>query len=172
MRITFDEIPDSGLRVNITDQSWFPDREINHSGPVTASLFLERIGIRRVLATGRIETQIFFNCDRCLEETIQPFGFDFQTDLEANEKGGAPVIEKDHSCKENEMDVIYIDEPAVEVFDMLEQQVILAMPRKRLCSEGCKGLCGTCGKNRNVEECRCTGENKYSPFSALEKLKQ
>ena len=172
MRVSFEEIPEKGLRLTITDQSWFPDRELNRSGPVTADLFLERIGISRVLARGRIETSITFECDRCLEETTLPLSLDFVTDLEVADKESEAVVEQDHTCSESEMDVVFIEEPMIDVFHLLEQQMFLSLPQKKLCSENCKGLCSKCGKNLNRDDCRCSQGEKFSPFSALANLKR
>ncbi len=46
----------------------------------------------------------------------------------------------------------------------------LEMPLRILCGPDCKGLCPTCGVNRNQTECACQKEASANPFSALATL--
>ena len=32
---------------------------------------------------------------------------------------------------------------------------VKGFPLKRLCREDCRGLCPTCGRNRNTDDCAC-----------------
>ena len=55
MKVRFGEIPDEGLRFEIKDESWFPDHELQRSGPVLAIVVLKRNGVDRVLLEGEIK---------------------------------------------------------------------------------------------------------------------
>ena len=46
-------------------------------------------------------------------------------------------------------------EDGLELEDILREQVLLALPMQRVCSETCKGICPSCGKNRNETACDC-----------------
>lgn len=46
----------------------------------------------------------------------------------------------------------------------------LEMPMRILCQAACKGLCPTCGANRNETACACQKEAQKHPFSALATL--
>ena len=46
-------------------------------------------------------------------------------------------------------------EDGLELEDILREQVLLALPMQRVCSEACKGICPDCGKNRNETACDC-----------------
>jgi uncharacterized protein len=46
--------------------------------------------------------------------------------------------------------------------DILQEQVLLALPMKILCNVDCKGLCPTCGTNLNTSSCACPVE-QFSP---------
>jgi uncharacterized protein len=39
--------------------------------------------------------------------------------------------------------------------ELVEEDVNLALPSKYLCDEDCKGLCMKCGKNLNDGQCNC-----------------
>jgi uncharacterized protein len=59
----------------------------------------------------------------------------------------------------------------MELEDVLREQVLLALPMQRVCSDVCKGICPACGKNRNETECDCKLESHDDRWSdALRKL--
>jgi len=43
---------------------------------------------------------------------------------------------------------------------VLLEQVLLAVPLKIVCKADCKGLCPSCGRNRNLETCDCAEKNE------------
>lgn len=169
MKIGFGEIPDNGLRLEIHDETWFPDQEIERQGPVKAGVFLERKGLERVLLSGEIETVALLVCDRCLTDFKADLGGKFRIDLELLPDDRLPAAE--HECGATEMDVVYLTKPVLDVFELLAQQLFLMMPSKKLCAEECKGLCRHCGANLNVESCRCRQGTENSPFNVLAGLK-
>lgn len=55
---------------------------------------------------------------------------------------------------------------------MAAEQIYLGLPMKPVCRKDCKGLCPTCGVNRNVEgECGCPVEIGDSRLAPLRELK-
>jgi len=166
MKVRFGEIPEEGLRFEINDESWFPDHELNRTGPVKSMVSLKRKGMDRVLLTGKIQTETAFDCDRCTENFNMQFDSNFTLDLEyAPDAVQQPA---EHECTPLEMDVIYLNEPVINIFEMLRQQVFLALSEKHLCSDSCKGLCSSCGINLNLATCDCKKELKSSPFAILQ----
>ena len=57
-----------------------------------------------------------------------------------------------------------------ELEDILREQVLLALPMQRVCSETCKGFCPVCGKNRNETACDCKTEGTDDRWGALRNL--
>lgn len=170
VRVRFDEIPDDGLHLEIRDASWFPDHDFERRGVLNAVVDLQRKG-RRVLLSGRLDAEIVLDCDRCLVEILYPMVSSFSLDLELAEESDA-CIEADHACSSNEMDVMVLDEPVVDLNQILCQQVYLSLPSKALCSPSCRGICPHCGANCNETECSCSGKTSSSPFASLSKLKK
>jgi len=168
MKVRFGEIPEEGLRIEIRDEAWFPDHELQRTGPVQAAIVLKRNGLDRVILAGEIKTTIAFDCDRCLENYTMDLDDSFKLDLEytATER----LEPEEHEISPSEMDMIYLPEPVIDVFEILNQQIFLMIPEKHLCLESCKGLCPRCGTNLNMETCDCRQELKASPFSVLKKL--
>jgi len=169
MKVRFGEIPEEGLRFEISDESWFPDHELNRAGPVKSMVSLKRKGMDRVLLSGEIQTKISFDCDRCSENFNMLFGSSFTLDLEYAPDAVQETGE--HECTPLEMDVVYLDEPVIDIFEILRQQVFLVLSEKHLCSDSCRGLCSSCGINLNLASCDCKKELKSSPFDILRREK-
>lgn len=167
MKVRFGEIPEEGLRFEIRDESWFPDHEFKRTGPVLAIISLKRNGVDRVLLAGEIKTTLAFDCDRCLENYSMDLDNNFKLDLEYS--GSERVEPAEHEISSSEMDMLYLNEPVIDVFEILNQQVFLMIPEKNLCLESCKGLCPRCGINFNTESCNCRQELRSSPFDILKK---
>ena len=55
---------------------------------------------------------------------------------------------------------------------MAAEQILLNLPLKPVCEPGCKGLCPTCGVNRNQIECDCRSEAVDPRFAPLLDLKE
>ena len=51
----------------------------------------------------------------------------------------------------------YIEVPdgLLDIYELAESVFYLELPSKVLCKEDCKGLCPTCGCDRNITECKC-----------------
>ncbi len=66
-------------------------------------------------------------------------------------------------------DVFPIEGDGVDVSEIAETCFILDAETKVLCREDCKGLCPTCGKNRNDGPCACTkpGDPRLAVLSRL-----
>jgi uncharacterized protein len=167
MKVRFGEIPEEGLRYEIKDESWFPDREFPRNGPVRSVIVLKRNGEDRVLLAGEIHTIIGLDCDRCAENYSIKLDNSFTLDLEYDP--GVMPESAEHECSPAEMDVMYLKKPVVDLFEILAQQVFLMIPEKHLCAESCKGLCSGCGANLNLGSCDCRKDLKSSPFAILKK---
>ena len=62
-----------------------------------------------------------------------------------------------------------------EIIDLTEgvqEDIMLRLPLKNLCSEDCKGLCPRCGKDLNEGPCGCEETGLPSAFSELDTLLQ
>lgn len=169
MKILIHEIPEEGLTLNLDDRAWVPP-ELLRMGNGHATVHLKRDG-NRVFFSGTFSTTVLLECDRCLGKYEFPLKSDFRFDLELVDKRSAQTFESDHCCHENEMDMMLIDSDEIDPIQLLQQQVYLSLPMKKLCSEGCRGICEGCGANLNEEQCQCKKETS-SPFDVLAKLKK
>ena len=168
MKILFSEIPADGLRLEISDESWFPDQDLKRSGSVKSRLFMKRESDDRVLLEGEVKTVISFDCDRCLENYQMDLDGKFKLNLEY--VAGRMEETAEHECSPVEMDMLYLEEPEIDVFQILYQQIFLMVPEKHVCADECKGLCPGCGGNLNEKSCDCKKDLKPSPFDVLKNL--
>ncbi len=170
MKIAFTDICKTGNRYSVTDDSWFPVRELRRNGPVQAKLTLNRQGDSKVELQGRLQTSVSLVCDRCLVE--YSFGVDvvFHLVLEVPDQGNWQVREME--CSDADLDTVQLLEPVVDLNDVLRQQLFLSLPAKFLCCPGCKGLCSTCGADLNTSACGCAKQAVNSPFAVLASLKE
>ena len=59
----------------------------------------------------------------------------------------------------------------IDLAGIILEQLVVNLPIKPLCSDGCKGLCPKCGANRNTETCGCVDDDVDPRFEILKKLK-
>lgn len=94
---------------------------------------------------GEIDVKVHSECDRCLGDVDRAMHLNvderFPTDGEAQADpfGESNVLTGDR----------------LDVKDLATQLVCSAIPLGLLCSEDCKGICPTCGENKNTGACTC-----------------
>jgi len=95
---------------------------------------------------GRIKTRLRLSCSRCLEE------FDTAIDVEIHEKFSSNLNNKDD-------EINFIEGDVIDINNIIENNIEMALPIKKLCNEDCKGLCYHCGINLNLSNCECEKGN-------------
>ncbi len=171
VQVKFAEIPEEGLRVDVDDVSWFPDDEVVRRGFPQSVVFLERNG-ERVLASGVIEVVLVLTCDRCLAEFDRPSKVDFRLILEVAVAGQSFTDRQlvDFEYNSDELEVVALEGPVVDLAELLCQQMLLALPQKVLCQDDCRGICSGCGASLNIERCGCGDVSTANSFAALEQI--
>jgi len=116
---------------------------------------------------GRYTVELKAQCDRCLVEARFPLdaGFDLFYQPASN-------IARDEEIEidEGEAEIGFYEHGGLELEDILREQILLALPMQRVCSENCKGICPVCGKNRNQSDCDCHVPKADDRWGALRKL--
>jgi uncharacterized protein len=105
----------------------------------------------QILVTSSIRTVALFACDRCtdhFEELLTPSYRMFYVIEGAETEHLDPV----------EFQQLLPGQAVIDIADDVRQTLLLAVPLKLLCSENCRGLCPTCGKNLNEGECSCRND--------------
>ncbi|MBN2280722.1 MAG: DUF177 domain-containing protein [Candidatus Marinimicrobia bacterium] len=138
--------------------------ELNEEGlqdPVRVEAKIARTGSCLTVECS-IKIKTHFNCDRCLDE----YDSEISTIAEF-------VITSDHHMVADTDDMVFVSahEDEVDISPNIREAIILALPYKRLCKEGCKGLCASCGKNLNEGSCDCKTEITDPIWERLKEIK-
>ena len=147
MKIKTAGIPPEGITIEEEED---PARfNLKESGVELISPIRCRVRARLVgqllLVRGEIVFEGRFSCSRCLEKFNRVVEIkDFQVQI--------PVTNPDG---------------LIDLTDKIREDIILALPYKPLCSEGCRGLCPICGINLNQGSCDCRNQSSDNPFSQL-----
>lgn len=83
-------------------------------------------------------------CDRCLipiEHKDQTYRFEH-------------IIVRSLNQESND-DFVVLPDGILDLDELATSDIILELPIKNICSEGCKGLCPQCGANLNEKSCDC-----------------
>ena len=104
-----------------------------------------------------------FECDRCGSQYHSVIKTDFQM---VYLFGRVPE-------EGEELNVVYLPHEAdkINLKNEVKDYAILAVPMKKLCSEDCKGICPTCGKDLNKGNCNCSEKEDDTRWLPLQELK-
>jgi uncharacterized protein len=164
MIVRVSEIPEEGLEIHapgelgpvFTEEGWSLDQ---------VDLRIERQG-GKVAVSGNYRATARLQCSRCLEPLTTQVGSD--VDLHLLPTSGARHEEVELAPDDLELDFYQGD--LLDVSALVRGEGLLAMPMKPLCRPECRGLCPTCGGNRNVTVCACaasTIDPRLAPLEAL-----
>src|ERR671922_2327206 len=123
---------------------------------------------QEVVVQGSLHSAVRLTCSRCAEEFEQPLGVDLDAvylPMHAISSARAKELE------EGEADVYAYAEPVIDIAEMVRDKLLFSIPLQPHCMVGCKGLCPSCGVNRNTISCQCAEEKLGSPFEPLKGLR-
>jgi len=142
------------------------DERLSLTAPTTVTGKVRRPR-NEVFVNGQIDTRVQVECDRCLQPVELPVNADFELEYisDSDYKSGGPV-----ELTEAEMSVSVFDGEAIDVDEIVKEQILLAVPTRMLCREDCKGICPECGIDRNTGECSCTTNDIDPRWAALKGL--
>jgi uncharacterized protein len=162
-RIRFDEV----LQAGAID---FSGEDIEQGSPLHvagSAEMLEHTG-GELRIQGRLTVEMTAQCDRCLGRARFPLDQSFDLFY-------CPMTriarEEEVAIDEGEAEIGFYEGSGIELEDILREQVLLALPMQRVCSDACKGICPICGRNRNETECDCRVKNSDDRWGALRNLK-
>jgi len=171
----FLSIKDMELRKIRFDETFAPG-QIEFAGEhVEQATPLHAIGQAELLAhsdgelriQGRYTVEMTAECDRCLERTRFPL----DTHFDLFYRPASDIArEEEVAIDEGEAEIGFYEGGGMELEEILREQVLLALPMQRVCSDFCKGICPVCGKNRNETACECKVENADDRWGALRDL--
>lgn len=124
--------------------------QINFSGNIRK---LENI----IYLNGQVTGELSLLCSRCLER------FQYLLNIEIDEKFTQVPSEEDEY-------ITFLDRDKINLIELLESNIFMSLPIKKLCNEDCKGLCQQCGCNLNKKTCNCGSGNVDPRLAKLKEL--
>ena len=107
----------------------------------------------RVLLAGTLQARGRAECSRCLDtfELVWDVPLEIMVlrDVDSDEADGDTLVLLQNSGE-------------VDLRAAVTESVVLALPLAPVCREDCRGLCPSCGSNRNTDTCNCEEED-YDP---------
>jgi uncharacterized protein len=118
-----------------------------------------------VRVRGSIKTEVELLCDRCAAPRRTPLEVEFDArfipqSLAADETDNVELLTEDLGLAAYEGDAVDVDE-------LVREQITLALPLRNLCREDCKGLCAKCGADLNAGQCSCEQGETDPRWAAL-----
>lgn len=118
-----------------------------------------------VRVSGHVKAEAEVLCDRCLAAIRTPLEVEFDTSFIPREK--AALRAENVELLSEDMGLAAFDGGELDVDELVREQILLALPTRRLCSEECKGLCPKCGADLNAGQCSCEQGEVDPRWSAL-----
>ena len=126
-----------------------------------------RLAGNEVFVNGHVETRAQVECDRCLKPVELPVSADFALEYISGADYESSAVAE---LTEAEMSVSVFDGEAIDVDEIVKEQILLAVPTRMLCREDCKGICPECGTDLNSGECACKKDDIDPRWAALKNL--
>ncbi|KIH77377.1 uncharacterized protein SAMN05660860_01999 [Geoalkalibacter ferrihydriticus] len=178
MRVSVEKIKENEVVLDIEESAEsFPAledliqrEECRFAGPVAGrvrAFFANSI----IEVEGRVETRVLLPCSRCLKELEMPL----VADLTATFVGDLPQIEggedDEVELTAEDMGMIPIEGDEIDLREIVQEQLVMELPLRPLCSSRCKGICPHCGANLNAGDCGCRPPVFNNKFAALKDFK-
>ena len=111
-----------------------------------------------VILNASIKTELKMHCSRCLDTFIYPIDIDIEERFTNNKD----LI--------NDEEIMFVEGDSLNITEIIENSIISTLPIKRLCKSDCKGLCSSCGANKNTSSCNCNNEDVDIRLAKLREL--
>jgi uncharacterized protein len=166
VRIELDKLEGASARFAHTyepDELVLDDEHARLVGPPQITGRITRSG-HDVRLQGQITARAVVDCDRCLKQVTVPIESTFDvTYVPASDYVETEAAE----LQEEDLGLSVYEDEAIDIDELVREQVLLTMPTRALCEEDCKGLCPVCGANRNENPCECEPKEIDPRWGAL-----
>ena len=132
------------------------DVRLTPESPVRVAVKLESLS-DGIVVTGHVEAPWHDTCRRCL------------VPLE-----GTAVAPVDELYQQRVLtdEAFPIEADQIDLAPMARELVVLELPLAPLCADDCRGICPTCGVNRNEQDCACAPPPADDRWSALDVIRE
>lgn len=163
LRIAIQSIEPSGLSFETEERpETFPviadliaAGECRFTGPVRIAGRADRA--RELIdVNATVRADIRLSCSRCLNDfqTVLSENFSVTFSQERPQPDNVPEpVEKELTA--DEFGLIRFRGEFIDLHESIQEQIVMMLPQRPLCSESCRGLCAQCGADLNQGECDC-----------------
>jgi uncharacterized protein len=123
----------------------------------------------KVKLVGSVTATVEYDCDRCLKPFSTALNQSFDLSYLPAVRPASLLEEKELGG--DDLSTAFYQDEAIDLDDLVREQIELALPMSRLCDQECRGLCPECGANLNEQECDCFVEQVDPRWAALKELK-
>jgi len=116
---------------------------------------------------GSLRTTLETVCARCLKPVAIPLFADFDERFATSVSWGS---EEQHELASDDLNLSIFDGTAIDLEQLVREQLVLEKPAQTLCRENCQGLCPVCGADRNTKSCKCAAQQTDSRWAKLKDL--
>ena len=168
MRLELDKLEEEGGKfARVYETNELPlDSEVKLVEPAEVRGRIRRDG-KEVELRGKLATKLEVMCGRCLQPVQLPIATEFK---ERFVRAVSWAAEEQHELQAEDLNVAVFDGEGIELDELVREELLLALPANVLCREDCRGLCPTCGIDRNLSDCQCESEEGDSRWQALKEL--
>lgn len=132
--------------------------------------FIERVssGFR---LSGKVVTELELDCVRCLDPVRESVQREFELFFQQRES--LEYVEHDEiGLEQADTQTSFLTGSELSLNEVIQEQVLLALPMKPLCGSECRGLCPVCGIRLNKNTCECVLQEINPAFEALREFKK
>lgn len=155
---------------HIIDVSIKEIEDIKLTAPIRGSINISSTG-NVLLMNGEIDTEVELTCNRCGIVYPQPLHAEIEEAFIINspsDRNAALTVEEDDDAPDTRL--FNAGSVELNLDELLRQSVLLAIPLKPLCNEGCPGLCANCGNPLIEGPCNCQHEDINPRMAILQQL--
>jgi uncharacterized protein len=122
---------------------------------------------RRVHIKGRVVAAVEVECDRCLTWIDLPVDSNFKLEYVTREDYLAQQADE---LTEEDLDLTVFDGEVIDVDQLVTEEILLSVPDHTVCKDDCKGICPSCGADRNTVDCGCKAAEIDPRWAGLKEL--
>lgn len=118
--------------------------------------------------TGSVHTTIETPCARCLKPVTVPIDATFSERFVTSLSWRA---DEQHELVSEDLNLSVFEGEAIDLDQLVREEILLATPVQILCREDCQGLCPVCGIDRNLGACECDSRQVDARWEKLKDLR-
>lgn len=122
---------------------------------------------RSAKVSGRVQSRVQVECDRCLKPVEVPVDSRFKLEYVTADEYKS---QQDAELSVEDLDLTIFDGEVIDVDALIAEELLLAVPDHLLCKDDCKGICPVCGSDRNAADCGCDTSEVDPRWAGLKEL--